>query len=288
MLLCWSFGGFTISSAQGLPVEYYLEMGSKALEEERYSEAESNFATARFRYSTSEKHQVIEFLDHLGDRYDDKKAYRKAELSYRLAVSYLERDKGPDDLGVAKLLRKLAHVYYNRNGHYILAEALFQRVLAIREKVLGPDHLDVADSLDDLGKVVYFPGGRLNRGEPLFKRALSIREKALGRDHIKVAQSLNTFAFIREVQGNYEEALPLYQRILVIEEETFGPNSTHVASTLRSLIQLYFFQMKHQLAKPLVQRLLSNIEYRLGPEHPDLLREEDYYNRHLENFRNSN
>ena len=271
--------GCGIASAQGLPLEYYLKEGDKALAEERFSRAQEIFFNAGRTRDLSERLKVVEYLDKLGDEYDRQKDWEKAEFSFRNAGSFLETERGPDDLGVATILRKLAVVYKNMGWHYILSESLFQRVLAIREKALGLEHPDVADSLVDLGLILYFPGGRLNRAEPMFERALDIREKTLGPEHPKVGSSLHTFAFIRDFQGKFEEAESLYQRALKIWEKSLGPNSSEVAGTLSSLATIYEIQREFDKADSVWQRYLLNLKARLGSNHHEFISESERFSR---------
>ena len=268
-----------LGSAQGLPLEYYLTEGDHALEEDQYSTAEKFFEMAWLKYDRSERRKAVVHLDELGDRYYDQHDWKKAELSYRIAAGYLEWERGPDDLELAQILQKLAAAYRHLKNHYVISESLYQRVLTIREKVLDPNHPEVADSLHNLGMVLYFPGGRLAWAEPMFERALVIRETALGPDHPKVAESVSTFAFIRDVQGKYEEAETLYKRALKIREKSLGPNSSEAARSLYSLATVYQIQGEYDKADAVWQKYLSNLETRLGSDAPEFISASEYYSR---------
>lgn len=268
-----------LSSAQGLPLEYYLKEGNRALEEDQYSEAEKFFEMAWLKYDRSEKLNAAAHLEELGDRYYNQHGWEKAEVSYRIAAGYLEGERGPDDLELARILQKLAAVYRHLKNHYVISESLYQRVFAIRERVLGPNHPEVADSLHNLGMAVYFPEGRLAQAEPMFERALVIRETALGPDHPKVAESVGIFAFIRDFQGKYEEAEALYKRALKIWEKSLGPNSSEVAQSLYNLATVYQFQREYDKADAVWQKYLANLKTRLGSDHPEFISASEYYSR---------
>ena len=272
-----------LGNAQGLPLKYYLKQGDHALEEYQYSAAEKFFGMAWF-YDRSERLTVVPHLEELGDGYYDQQDWKKAEVSYRIATGYLEWERGPDDLELARILQKLAAVYRRLKNHYVISESLYQRVLAIREKVLGPNHPEVADSLHNLGMAVYFPGGRLAQAEPMFERALVIRETALGPDHPKVAESVSTFAFIRYFQGEYEEAETLYKRVLKIEEKNLGINSPAVAQSLYALARTYESQRKYDKADEIWQKYLANLKTRLGSDHPEFISASEYYSRLFSTF----
>lgn len=267
--------GFT----QGLPLEYYLKQGDHALEEEQYSAGEKFFEMAWRKYDRSERLKAAAHLDELGDRYYDQQDWKKSEASYRIALGYLEWERGPDDLELARILQKLAAVYRHLKNHYVISESLYQRVLAIREKVLGPNHPEVANSLHSLGLVVYFPGGRLAQAEPMFERALVISETALGPDHPQVARIVSTFAFIRDVQGKSEEAETLYKRALKIREKSLGPNSPEVAQSLYNLATVYQLQREYDKTDAVWQKYLANLKTRLGSDHPEFIAASEYYSR---------
>jgi tetratricopeptide (TPR) repeat protein len=108
-------------------------------------------------------------------------SYLAAELFLKRAIAVEEKALGPDHLGLAAMLDKLATLY-QATGRPSAAEPLLKRAIAIDEKALGPEHPDLAGRLNNLA-VLYWATGRLAAAEPLFARALAILEERLPLDH---------------------------------------------------------------------------------------------------------
>lgn len=103
----------------------------------------------------------------------DQGKYREAILVAKEALKVAEQTFGPDNLGVAQSLNRLA-MLYNAQGLYGDAEPLLKRSLKIYEKSLGPDHPHVAAVLDNLAEL-YIKMGRNDEAVPLLNRARKIQ-----------------------------------------------------------------------------------------------------------------
>ena len=146
--------------------------------------------------------------------------YQEAIPFVEKALRLSEREFGPDHLGVATALIRLALVY-SAQGKYAEAEPLLKRALAIDEKARGPDHRGNATVLNRLA-LVYRAQGKYAEAEPLYKRVVATREKALGPDHPQVARSINNLALFYQAQGRYDDAEPLYKRVVAIFEKALN------------------------------------------------------------------
>ncbi len=177
----------------------------------------------------------------------------------------MEEEKGPEHVGTAKALTRLAQLYY-LTGAYAQAEPLYQRALAIVEKVRGPEHPTTASVLNDLG-ILYQEMGAYAQAEPLFQRALAIREQQ-GPEHRDTAISVDSLARLYQATGAYDQAEPLFQRALAIVEKMQGAEHSDTAIVLNNLAMFYQAKGAYAQAEPLYQRALAIWEKALGQEHP--------------------
>jgi tetratricopeptide (TPR) repeat protein len=131
-------------------------------------------------------------------------SYLAAELFLKRAIAVEEKALGPDHLGLAAMLDKLATLY-QATGRPGAAEPLLKRAIAIDEKALGPEHPDLAGRLNNLA-VLYWATGRPAVAEPLFARALAILEKCLPLGHPALAAVRENYAGFLDALGRRREA----------------------------------------------------------------------------------
>ncbi len=130
----------------------------------------------------------------------------EAEPVLKRALAVAEKELGPNNPNVGRVLYELASLYFEQ-GKYPEAEPLYQRSLKVAEKALRPDSPTVAFILDGLGRL-YTAQGKYGQAETSFKRALTITDKALAPDDPKVARILT----------GYSELLRKTQRVEAAEQ----------------------------------------------------------------------
>ena len=225
--------------------------------------------------------------------------YKKAETSYRLALSAAEHSSDCTPL-LPVILRNLGSLLIVQ-GRYSEAEDRLRQAVKTTTDLLGAEHPQTATVLGKLARIyqernelhqaeqfyeralrispdsdailnglasVYADESKLDQAERLAGRALAIREKEWGPDHPKLAMILNTLAVIHYEQGRYAEAEELYRRTLAISGKTLGGENPDVAAVLSNLARLYFKEARYSEAEPLYQRALRIIETSLGAGHP--------------------
>ena len=140
------------------------------------------------------------------ERYDE--AQKKFLTALKEAESFEPHD--PRLARTAMTLTLLAQLY-REQGDYGQAEPLFQRALAIREKALGTEDPDVATGLNNLA-ALYEDQEKYAEAEPLFLRALAIQEKAVGPEHPNVVGSLENYADLLRKTNREDEAAKMEAR----------------------------------------------------------------------------
>jgi tetratricopeptide (TPR) repeat protein len=177
-----------------------------------------------------------------------------AELDRR-TLTEMEGQWGPDDIRLAKALRKLAFTY-QLMYRYDEAEALYLRALAITEKMQGGTHIEVASLLLSLGEL-YNRAERHQEAEATLDNSLVIMEAALGPEHNDLAVAFDGLATVYEATGRNSEAEAALVRALMLRETSVGPESTAVAKSLDLLGSFYQRQGRIEKAMPLHQRALA-------------------------------
>ena len=285
--------GRDVEISQVMNVNRELNVAEKIIEDQSWSEAESDPAFRRF--VRSRFHKNIEELDtaeratfwqdmqkYLDEEKEADKKYAKIKQQtvgdeLKSLFSKIDEAKGLFDYDeVDRLLQEieekhvdlisdLAKVFYLRGQNLELqiryrdAETYYRKAEALENQ--NPLYLnDYAGILSKLGKY--------GEAELLLRRALQIREKQLGPEHPDVASSLNNLAGLLQAQGKYSESEPLYRRALGIDEKALGSDHPNVATSLNNLAVLLQVQGKYSESEPLYRRALAILEKQLGPDHP--------------------
>ncbi len=152
----------------------------------------------------------------------------EAESLLKQSLAEVEKELGPKNPNVARILNELAYVD-SAQGKYPEAEPLFQRAVAIVEKSLGKDNANLASVLRGLASA-YAAEGKYAEAEPLFRRALAIAEKSYGPDHANVAAVLAGYAELLRKTGKADEAAQMDARARKIRGEPSGDTRSAAAS----------------------------------------------------------
>lgn len=241
----WLFAGIllplicaSVSLANDILWESYIEAGKKSFQQSRYAAAEELFSAALKEAENlgSNNPRIATSLHSLAVVYQYEGKYDQALKLYRRALEINERTLGKEHPQVAGILNDLAMLYLSQ-GKYAKAESLFKRAITINEKTYGKENRDLASNLNNLG-LVYRAMGKNALAGTLFQRALTIREKAPESEQQDVAQSLYNLAELCLSQGDCSKAEPLFQKAFAIWNKTLGPTNPMVAEILKNYRKL--------------------------------------------------
>lgn len=212
--------------------------------------------------------EAADILYRTGAYLHDRVSNTVVEALYLQAIDIYEKTRGPEYLGMAPSLHRLALIHELR-GTYEQASQLLQRLLSIREKALGHEHADVAATLDCMANI-YLHQAEYPQAKALYQEALRIWEKTLGPEHPDIAASLEGLAVLYTEQKHFAQAEGLLKRSLAIREKALGPEHPDVAASLNNLASCYQDQGRYAEAEELCNRAVQIWEQKLGPEHPYL------------------
>ena len=233
--------------------------------DEALAAAEKSLAILTKIYD-SESAENADITNEIGQIYDYKGEYAKAEQNYLRALKMYEKKSGADHFLVASVLNNLGAVY-RAMSLYEKAEAVYQRALTINEKTFNPEHLNVATILVNLG-YLYYTKGEYSKVEPLYRRALSIREKQLGFDSIEAGIVINNLALLYRVKGDYPQALQSVQKVLTIFEKNLPSEHPNIALIMANLAAINTEVGDYEKAEQLYKQVLEIHKKTLSPENP--------------------
>jgi len=120
---------------------------------------------------------IADALDYLGQIYQQRRDYIKAETALMRALAIATKNRGPDHPNVAVILNHLANVYTDK-GQYDAAEDLHQRALVIWQKANGQNYPGVASTFDSLARI-QLARGDIDRAVDFQTRATAIEDHNL-------------------------------------------------------------------------------------------------------------
>lgn len=178
----------------------------------------------------------------------------EADARARGWVHELERRYGRESLEVAAALALVIETTW-ATGQQTEDEAMrvAERQRAIRAKLLGASHADYAASIYTIGNL-YLARGEYATADSLLTQSLALREQALGVDAPLVGGTHARMAYIKRLQGKFDEAETHAKRAIEIAEKNSGPNSTDVAVALTSLGNTYMMMGRFADARVQAER----------------------------------
>lgn len=178
--------------------------GARALEEQRYDDAESHLEVARERAASGEGNELIvaASLSNLAIVRRTRGDTAGAIAAQQEALTIREQTQGADHPDVATALNSLAGLYASRDD-YTAAEPLLVRALDIRERVLGADNRFTAQSVNNLA-LLYAAQQRYGDAEPLYKRSIGVFEQL--EESQELAVTLENYAALLHETGRSAEA----------------------------------------------------------------------------------
>lgn len=229
---------FSDSTAEALRVNAWFALGTIAMNEANFAEAESLLLRVRAWNETHlgrHHHYTIAVLNNLGNLYVDRYQYGKADTLLSEVLARRTALFGPDHPLTGEALNNLALVAFVL-GDYDRADSLLRRSLVLAERHVGHVHRDVGMTLSNLGWVA-LRRGNLQEAEALFREALAIMEQASGPVSADAALVLGNVGFALHQQGRPAEAVPFFQRALDVRRQVHGDSSLHVAWRLYALAE---------------------------------------------------
>jgi tetratricopeptide (TPR) repeat protein len=159
---------------------FYLEQGEKALQNEKYQEAEKEFHRALEMAEEAKAHREVALASMALARINehlDKLAV--AETHYRKGYQTHEESEEFED--AAQALLAMGRLYYKQR-RYPDAEQVLQYAMAIYQQQFGHHYVGIADAANTLSDCLMGRNGYAE-AEKILMRAVSIDETAKGESH---------------------------------------------------------------------------------------------------------
>jgi tetratricopeptide (TPR) repeat protein len=122
---------------------------------------------------------------------------------------------------------------------------------------------------DRLGKLM-IRLGHFNKAEELYDILLKQTT-----DEDEKAHLYNMFGYIKDDQGEYEEAIAFYGKDLAIRQKTLPPNHPDLAPSYNNIASVYDNMGQYSKARSFYQRAIDIGQHSLPINHPDLQRYKD-------------
>jgi tetratricopeptide (TPR) repeat protein len=177
---------------------------------------------------------IIEGLVGLGGVQAKQGRLEEAERSLRSALELERQRYGTSHIEIARTLKDLAIVIYQR-GDLAGAIPVLEQALAMQRTLRGElPHPDTMAMLNDLG-ILLRASGQYPQAERLLSESLAMARTLLGDKHPDVAMALNNLAIVLHDQRNYSRAESTYRQALAMQRELVGNVHPDVANSLSNL-----------------------------------------------------
>ena len=205
-------------------------------------------------------------LNSLGEFYNEKGDYSKAESIFIQALDIRKKIFGDNHIDTVQSMNNLALLYLTKED-YSKAEPLLIQGLDISKKNFGDNHPLTASTINNLA-ALYGDKGDYSKAEPLYIQALNIFRKILGDNHPNTAAAINNLAYYYYNKGDYSKAEPLFIQALDICRKILGDNHPNTALSINNLATLYDSKGDYSKAEPLLIQALEIHRKVLGDNHP--------------------
>ena len=209
-----------------------------------------------------------DYLDMLGNVYDDMGEYSKALSSYEQSLEIYEVTLSPNHPDLAASYNNIGNVY-SKMGEYSKALSSYEQSLEIRKVALPPNHPDLGNSYLGIGNV-YMNMGEYSKALSSHERSLEIRKVALPPNHPNLATSYNNIGLVYYNMGEYSKALSSYERSLEIRKVALPPNHPDLAASYNNIGLVYDEMGEYSKALSSYEQSLEITKVALPPNHPDL------------------
>jgi tetratricopeptide (TPR) repeat protein len=225
-------------------------------------------------------------------RYAGEGVLVQAEISYREAISWIERNPSAPAENVLPTEFVMLGEVLERQGRDNEAEELYKNALQLQEtRAQFPECCETYELLN-----LYQKQGRLHEIPPILQQVLEIQQRNLGADSESVADTLLTLAGLYSQQGlwiqgiwisaraideertpqdlerdgekdqsQYVEAAALYKRALEIQKKNMGSDHPELVNTLSSYARVLRMLHDDSLAAQ-VQTQIDAIQKKMADE----------------------
>lgn len=201
------------------------------------------------------------------DRLVSEGRFEEAATGEREKVQECNATEGPETLGVARHLVRLAFVC-EELSRYDEAELHYERALAIRERVLGPEHPDIVTNLLNLGRLLT-KRGRPERATDLLRRSIAIHSQIGSPDDRLLLSATNDLiaavAASAQRTGDYGAVTHAVTEACALCEHSLAGNEKALALTLHNIGEVCRQRRQLNDAQHFLERSFDIRERLFGP-----------------------
>lgn len=219
-----------------------------------------------------EEHKLTaEYLNNMGMCLLESNELEGALLHLQRALSINEKVLGLDHPNTAMNCNNIS-LLLNKMDRLPEAQEYCERALAIRKKTLGDEHADTGQSLKKLGDLLY-KQGELVKANLHLNQALQVYRKAYqDEDHPRVALCLVSLGKVKQLEGNFDQAIEYLDQALSIQRNTLAEDHPAKAFTLQELGFLYADRGESARAKKYIGHALQIYKTNPGSHHLEIQR----------------
>lgn len=203
----------------------------------------------------------------LGERSQsfDGQTSHEIEGLHREALRIYQKAEGPEGLGVAHTLFRLAKMMMDR-GDTDQAKTLSRENVRINILCQGEAHPDTAMALRLLA-LILIERGELDEAQDALGRALEAQRQTLPPDHPDILLTLNDLALLHGRKGDYAEAEARYREALDAYLAVYGEKHAHTAVVMSNLASTLLVRGRFDEAVALHERALATKLEVFGERH---------------------
>lgn len=254
------------SASSAEPAASVNNLGSVALKEGRFSEAERRF---RESLAMLERANLVNtptglvVLSNLGLALQKQRQYDSARDIYSRAFEVSQRVQGADSIQHAKLLVDSGLLSFV-TGNYPEAIRKDKFALQIESKIPDLSSFDRATAENNLGMAL-LKLGHLAEAEEHLKTAIDSYRSDLRNIDPAVIETMNAFAMAEQKMGKLDEADGTVNEALAIAERVLPPQDVSFANLHNTLGILAMERSKNRVAKAQYQAALKIWGKSAGP-----------------------
>jgi CHAT domain-containing protein/flagellar biosynthesis regulator FlbT len=248
------------------------EAGRKALEANRYAEAEPLLRRSHQALADAlgaEQEETLSALSLLAVAIEEQGRYVEAERLDRQLHEASARVLGAEHPLTLAALGYLAYAIDDQ-GRHAEAETLYRQLYDIRSRTLGADAPDTLNTLSNLASAV-MDQGRYAEAETLDRRLLEARTRLLGPEAPDTLTTINNLASDLAKRGRYAEAETLYRQLYQTRARVLGPERPDTLTTLNNLAYVIHEQGRDAEAERLDRQVYAARSRVLGAQAPATL-----------------
>ncbi len=165
----------------------------------------------------------------------------------------------------AHVMQTMAHTYQSL-GEIDKASTLMGQAIEMQD-TLNIQSTDKAKAYNLYGLILRDQGD-MNRAEEAMENSLSLYQSTEKTNSEEFAKLVRDLAYIKRVNGNYDEAITLARRALEIEDKIFEEPNISSAETYYILASILRHQNKYEVSKKNQLKSLQIIEAEIDGSHP--------------------